>query len=216
MKRVLCPFCRDERDVIEVSENEVIEVRGENIEVMSHYVKCLECSNDFEDLSLDFDLLEEAYKVYRTIHKYIQPEEIKAFRTKLKITQVEFANLLGWGEVTISRYEQGALQDDAHDSALHAAMTREGFKSLLAKKSNVIPFKKMGRINEWLNEESLSLLKDLRKRIEHLEKMQVVQKAAKQSQRNINTWEKQRLMTGKSRVKGDVSLYISEPRQAYK
>jgi hypothetical protein len=38
---------------------------------------------------------------------------------------------LGWGAVTLSRYENGALQDEAHDKTLHLAMLPENLIRLL-------------------------------------------------------------------------------------
>ena len=36
------------------------------------------------------------------------PEEIKSIRSKLSLTQIEFANLLGTTQIEISRWENGA------------------------------------------------------------------------------------------------------------
>ena len=60
----------------------------------------------------------KAYKKYRTIHNLLNPEEIKSIREKYDLSQNEFSNLLGWGEKTICRYENGAIQDNVHNDLL--------------------------------------------------------------------------------------------------
>jgi transcriptional regulator with XRE-family HTH domain len=48
----------------------------------------------------------------------LQAEDIKEIRKKYGITQTELSRLLGVGGATLSRYENGALQDKAHDTQL--------------------------------------------------------------------------------------------------
>lgn len=48
----------------------------------------------------------------------LQPEDIKEIRKKYGITQTELSRLLGVGGATLSRYENGALQDKAYDTQL--------------------------------------------------------------------------------------------------
>ena len=44
---------------------------------------------------------------------FLQPEEIEKIRKQYGLSQKNFARLLGWGDITIHRYESGAIQDDA-------------------------------------------------------------------------------------------------------
>jgi len=43
----------------------------------------------------------------------LSPYEIRELRKRYGLTQKELSLLLGWGSVTMSRYENGALQDVA-------------------------------------------------------------------------------------------------------
>ena len=45
-------------------------------------------------------------------------DEIIAIRESYGLSQVDLARLLGWGEVTISRYETKAIQDESYDIML--------------------------------------------------------------------------------------------------
>lgn len=60
----------------------------------------------------------ELYNEYRKLNSLLFPEEIKAIREKYGVTQVEFAQILGLGDKTITRYENGSLQDNAQNNLI--------------------------------------------------------------------------------------------------
>jgi len=116
--RGICPNCEKEQELEKVQGEEVVKVRSDSITVPAEYYRCRVCGDEFEDPGSSDDLLERAYREYRRRHGMIQPEEIKEVRKKYGLTQHEMAKLLGWGLATLSRYENGALQDEAHDKIL--------------------------------------------------------------------------------------------------
>ena len=93
--------------------------------------KCPKCGEEFVDLSQP-DPFKAAYELYRTRHKLLQPEEIRAFRRRYQLTQAELAGILGLGGATLSRYETGKLQDETHDTLLRLAMEPENLHNLAA------------------------------------------------------------------------------------
>ena len=127
----ICPNCEKERDLELVHTTEDVEVRGEHIEVDVEYYKCLSCGEEFEDPHSDDDPLDKAYKEYRRRRGMIQPEEIRSLRKRYGLTQNEVAKLLGWGATTLSRYENGALQDEAHEKTLRLAMEPRNLLTLI-------------------------------------------------------------------------------------
>jgi len=131
--RGICPNCEKERDLELIRTTEDVEVRGEHIEVGVEYYKCLSCGEEFEDPYSDDDPLDKAYKEYRRRHGMIQPEEIRSLRKRYGLTQNEMAKLLGWGATTLSRYENGALQDEAHEKTLHLIMEPRNLLTLIEK-----------------------------------------------------------------------------------
>jgi len=150
----ICPVCEKETELEFVNRMEDIAVRGENIPVRVEYFKCKECGSEFEDPQSTYDPLETAYREYRVRHDLIQPEEIKQFRERFGLTQLELSNLLGWGGATLSRYENGALQDEAHNTMLNLAMQPENLLDLIEEKPSVLSDEKRQRI--------LSLLKEIK------------------------------------------------------
>jgi len=149
----ICPICEKENDLEFIDRVEDIAVRGENIPVRVEYFKCLECGSEFEDPQSAYDPLEVAYHEYRIRHGMVQPQEIKQFRERFGLTQLELSNLLGLGGATLSRYENGALQDEAHNTMLGLAMQPENLLELIEEKTSILSDEKRERI--------INLLKDI-------------------------------------------------------
>lgn len=141
-----CPHCEKERELTASRRVVEYEVRGERIEVQVPHLSCSVCGEKFEPPDEAHDPLEAAYDEYRRRHKLIQPDDIREFRHSIGLTQKELSRLLGWGAVTLSRYENGALQDDAHDKALRLAMHPESLLRLLHDRSDVLSIEGFHRL----------------------------------------------------------------------
>jgi putative zinc finger/helix-turn-helix YgiT family protein len=125
-----CPNCGAVHAISLLSRAETVKVRGQSISVNASAYVCSACGADF-DAPGATDALEVAYRRFREQKGLLQPEQMKAWRQSLGLKQSELALLLGWSTATVSRYENGALQDDAHDRAMRAAMTPQGLSALV-------------------------------------------------------------------------------------
>lgn len=126
----ICPGCEKEAKINIVKRPEGIDIRGETIEVEAQYYQCQKCGVEFEN-TREPDALEAAYREYRLRHKMLQPEDIRGWRKSYGITQKELCALLGWGGATLSRYENGALQDETHEKMLRMAMDPHNLLNLI-------------------------------------------------------------------------------------
>lgn len=144
MKRV-CPNCDKETKIEAIRANERVEVRGEPIEVEAEYSKCSACGAEFEN-TRSHDALEIAYREFRVRHAMLQPEEIAAWRKSMGLTQKELSALLGWGGATLSRYENGALQDETHEKMLRLAMEPHNLLRLILESREVLSGEKKERL----------------------------------------------------------------------
>lgn len=138
MKRE-CPVCGSIGEWEQITTRENFEVRGENIPVEFSILRCPQCQTEFEDLDSNTDPYAMAYEEYRNRKGMIHPYQIKEFRQKYDLTQKELSNLLGFGEITLSRYENGALQDEAHDRLLKFIFEPSNLFSVMQEKEEVIP-----------------------------------------------------------------------------
>ena len=152
-----CPFCFEKTIWDEVKEKKNINVRGELFSVDVCYFVCKKCKGEFRNMSYSLDPLDQAYREYRKKHGLLQPQEIKGFRTLYGLTQKELSSLLGWGDVTISRYENGALQETGHDKFLRLVMDPRNLLELLRRSPESISNQmKRGKIINQLNSEMRS------------------------------------------------------------
>lgn len=117
----ICQNCEKETTIDRIQTKEHVEVRGEPVEVETEFFKCKKCGEEFENTRA-YDALDAAYRNYRVRHGMLQPEQIRDWRKNMGFTQKELSALLGWGGATLSRYENGALQDEAHEKVLRLAM----------------------------------------------------------------------------------------------
>lgn len=142
----ICPTCEKETNLTYINHVENISIRGENIPIEVNFFQCTECDTEFADPNSSYDVLEVAYREFRKKHNMVQPEVIKQFREKFGFTQNEFANLLGLGVATLSRYENGALQDDAHNMLISLAMQPVVLLEMIEEKTHIMSESKRSRI----------------------------------------------------------------------
>lgn len=114
----LCLCCMEEHEVsyIRVKERNVF--KGQEIEYEAIYEYCdladeVISSEEMATIN-DFSLK----NAYRKKVGLLESSQICAIRQKYEISQADLANLLGWGEKTITRYETHYVQDSAHDAIL--------------------------------------------------------------------------------------------------
>jgi len=150
--RMFCPICEEECNVQVIQQDEPVTVRGEKYMAIARYYRCAECGEEFETSGSPFDPLADAYNQYRKQYKMLSPEKIRSFRHEYELTQKELSELLGWGAVTLSRYENGSLQDFSHDRQLQQAMIPDGLLKLIDLKPDALREEKRKRLVDILKE----------------------------------------------------------------
>ena len=126
-----CPNCANDTSLILGRRMENVEIRGEVIPVEFEIYHCDACGEEFEIDRPGYDPAAIAYEEYRRRKGFVTPEEIRSFRKKYGLTQKELSGLLGIGLVSLNRYENGALQDDAHDRILRLGMDTHNLRKLI-------------------------------------------------------------------------------------
>ncbi len=163
IQKNVCLNCEKETNTELIKTKETFKIRGEEIEMEVEYFKCLECGKEFTLPGATVDPLDQAYREYRRRHGMLQPEDIRSYREKYGLTQQELSRLLGWGFATLSRYENGALQTEAHEKALRLSMEPHNLLKLLEETLNAVssPDKRDRLMKEVkaLDEESLNFEK---------------------------------------------------------
>jgi len=139
MKGAFCPNCEEYTETTFGIEKEVYNVRGKPTEIDAEIVICQKCGTKIFDEERDSRNLEKAYSHYREKHDLLPPDEIRIIREKYGLSQRALSRLLGWGEITIHRYESGTIQDNAHDSLLRLIKNPQNIQAFLEANRNKLP-----------------------------------------------------------------------------
>jgi len=123
-------------------------IKGEPIEILEEVRTNPKNNEEIFDEELENKNLENIYNQYRKKHSLLTPNRIKETREKYGVSQRAFSRILGWGEVTIHRYETGALQDRSHNDALVLLESPDNMKILLENNKNKINSKDYINIKE--------------------------------------------------------------------
>ncbi len=143
-----CEVCEKEVETKVITRKETFNVCGEDIEVNAQIMVCADCGEELFNEELDSKTLICAYNEYRRKHKLLFPEEIKRIREQYGLSQRSFAKLLNWGDKTIHRYENGAIQDRVHNSLLLFLREPENMRTYLLENEVTIDEKQKARLLE--------------------------------------------------------------------
>ncbi|HAX51409.1 MAG TPA: hypothetical protein DIW17_11720 [Clostridiales bacterium] len=144
--RKYCEECGREVNTKIVTKRESYNVCGETIEVDAQILVCADCGEEFYCEELDNATLVNAYNEYRRKHKLLLPEEIKKIREQYGLSQRSFAKLLNWGDKTICRYENGSIQDKAHNSLLLFLREPENMRTYLTENEVALDAKQKAKL----------------------------------------------------------------------
>lgn len=153
MNVYFCSHCDKDVQGKILLQPDIIKVRGEEVRLEVMVPQCLECNAEIYSEEIETRNLEMAYSEYRKQHGLLAPSDIRELRERYNLSQRGLSRLLGWGEVTLCRYESGAIQDEAHNTVL----------LLIAQPRNLAKIFEKNRLNLSTQEaEKLDLrLKDL-------------------------------------------------------
>lgn len=145
MVKCLCPFCNKE---VEVQERKVIEeIKDLNIEYTEKFYYCLEDDEEFYDEELSKENYINATDEYKKAKGLLTSKEIKEIREKYSLSQSDIALILGMGQITVTRYETGIIQEKTHDILLRIVNDEPHYLVELLSESK-LPQKKRNKIKE--------------------------------------------------------------------
>jgi len=130
MRGNFCPNCEEYTETTVRLEKEVYNVRGEPTKIEAEVTTCQKCGEKLFDEERDSQNLEKAYNLYRKKHNLLSSDQIRAIREKYGLSQRALSRLLGWGEITVHRYENGAIQDNGHNNTLRLIEDPSNMKRL--------------------------------------------------------------------------------------
>ncbi len=106
--KVYCPYCRKEVDY-KVEKRDLKEFRGIEINTYENVAMCKDCHHDLYVDEIERKNNERIYELYREKANIIKAQDIINLREKYGISQRELTAILGFGKMTINRYERGGV-----------------------------------------------------------------------------------------------------------
>lgn len=92
----------------------LFEVRGESVPVPGiEHGLCRECGEEYFSLESAERLQREAIRLSKHARGLLSPDEIRALRRSLGLSQAAFEDLLGVGPKTVIRWEKGTVYQSA-------------------------------------------------------------------------------------------------------
>lgn len=119
-----CPVCDNEHPVEKRRRTTQAIIKGEVVDYEETYYLCPQGEpdeNEFVPAALMDENLLRARDSYRAKKGLLTSREIIDIREYYDISQSDFSALLGWGEVTINRYESKLIQDETYDNIMRMA-----------------------------------------------------------------------------------------------
>ena len=137
-EKLSCPHCEVVRDVELVQHDEQVTIKGREITFKARFHRCLHCGTEFEmpgQLDANLDAAREAYS---RLYEAPTPEQLVQLRSRYGASQKAFGLILGFGELTMNSYEQGASPDSTNRLLLKLAEKPVIFKAMYELQSSRI------------------------------------------------------------------------------
>ncbi|MCX5795082.1 MAG: DUF4065 domain-containing protein [Elusimicrobia bacterium] len=133
METGFCPHCEKTTTVTLHKRDENVRVKKAEVVINASLYVCDACKKEFATEAQEEANVGKAYDEYRRREKLLAPAAIRSIRRRYGLSQTDFSSWLGWGEITVHRYENGALPDAAHNELLWLLANPQNAKALLER-----------------------------------------------------------------------------------
>lgn len=120
-----CPICNKVHKVEKRKRIGGVLIKNEPIHFEEIFYVCPNCPEEEENEFVSAELmdcnLQTARNEYRKVHGLLTSDEISEIRAIYNMSQSDLSVLLGWGEITVTRYESKSIQDETYDQILRMA-----------------------------------------------------------------------------------------------
>lgn len=135
MDKGFCEKCNSlvEYEIKEI--NDSIKIKGKEYIYKSLIGYCKNCGEEISSNEINDENLNRIDKVYRNEEHIITTEEINKILNKYKIGKKPLSKLLGWGEVTLTRYLNGDIPSKVYSEQLYKILNDNEYMDTLIEKN---------------------------------------------------------------------------------
>ena len=127
-----CAVCG--ADAVTTAERRRVQVGSREAMVLDEFYRCTSCGEEFYEPGQLDTVMRRASAAIRRDLELLQPEEIRAIRSSLGLSQADFERLLGVGKKTVVRWEKGTVfQSQATDTLLRVLRGVDGAADFLGE-----------------------------------------------------------------------------------
>lgn len=113
-----CEICDGFKNYEIVDEEVENKLNGETVKFKGKVARCSECGSElYDEEVLEFNI-KELNRAYREMMGLIQIEEMKELLTKYNVGKRPLSILMGWGEVTLTRFFDGMIPSKVYSDQL--------------------------------------------------------------------------------------------------
>jgi putative zinc finger/helix-turn-helix YgiT family protein len=116
-----CPLCDKVHEVEKIKRIVSSTIKDCCVDHEETVFRCPQRNEEWYHGKMLDDSLQSMRDAYRVKQNLLTSKQIIEIRKKYNLSQKELSNLLGWGGVTISRYETKLIQDETYDGILRLA-----------------------------------------------------------------------------------------------
>lgn len=150
MDKLYCHECGHRREYVTETKDVVYKVRDMEVPIVAKLAYCKVCGSELFHSDLDAANQEKVFDIYRKEKGLLTPEQIKGIRKKYGLNQKDFSRLLGFGEITITRYENGSLPTFAHNQIIKDSQDPVKMMDFLDKNADKISQTEAERLRKLL------------------------------------------------------------------
>lgn len=150
MEKFYCEKCKTFNETRVKKVKEEYPVKNENVVIEADVRYCAICGEELWDNEFDEANLKKAYELFKERNGLLSSDQIKSIRNKYDLSQSTFARLLGVGEKTITRYENGAIQDKVQDNIIRLMDDVVTFEKLLKLNKKELGAKEIKKLEKTL------------------------------------------------------------------
>lgn len=122
--KIYCPYCKKEVEY-KLEKRDVKEFRGVEINTYENVAVCKNCNEDLYVNEVENDNNNRIYEIYRSKTNIVKPQDIISLREKYMLSQRELTAILGFGKMTINRYERGAIPTKSQSDYIRVLIENE-------------------------------------------------------------------------------------------